>query len=83
MSSSCAEIDQAPSIPPASVAMLEREFLSSPYWSLRQLRCDCRDGHLVVSGTVTTFYLKQLVVAMAVKIAGVGCVRIEVNVRPQ
>lgn len=83
MSSSCAEIDEAPFIAPASVAVLEREFLSSPYWSLRQLRCDCRDGQTVVSGTVTTFYLKQLAVAMAAKVAGVGCVRIEVDVRPK
>ena len=83
MSSSFAETDEAPCITATSVAVLERGFLSSPYWSLRQLHCDCRDGHMVVRGTVTTFYLKQLAVAMAAKIAGVGRVQIDVDVRPQ
>lgn len=83
MSTFCAVVDDPPRMPPASAAALEHELLQSPYWSLRQLRCVWRDGQIVVRGNVTSFYLKQLAVAVAAKAAGVGRVQIEVNVRPE
>lgn len=78
----CPVLDD-PRMPSATTALLERELLGSPYWSIRQLRCDWRDGQIVIRGNVTSFYMKQLAVAVAAKAVGVGRVQIEVNVRPE
>jgi osmotically-inducible protein OsmY len=76
-------MDVAARPPLASVATLRNEFECSPYWALRQIRCDAGQGRIVLRGTVTSFYLKQLAVAMAARVVGVGCVKIDINVQAE
>jgi len=44
-----------------------RELSLSPYRSLRALTCEVAHGKLVLRGTVTTYYLKQLAQSIALK----------------
>ena len=83
MSPPRADIDVAARSPLSSVTTLQNVFESSPYWSLRHISCDCDKGQIVLRGTVTSFYLKQLALAMAAKAIGVGCVQIDIDVRPE
>jgi hypothetical protein len=83
MSSSFTMVDVAARPPLASMAAVQSEFESSPYWALRQICCEARQGKIIVYGTVTSYYLKQLAVATAAKVAGVGCVQIEIDVRSE
>jgi BON domain-containing protein len=83
MSLSCAAIDAAERSALSSAATLQSEFESSPYWSLRHLACNCDEGRIILRGTVTSFYLKQLALAMAAKAVGVGCVQIDIDVRSE
>ena len=83
MSSSCAVMDVTARPPLASMAAIQSEFESSPYWALRQMCCEARQGKIIVRGTVTSFYLKQLALTIAAKVAGVGCVQIEIDVRSE
>ena len=83
MSTSCLVIDPADSLTPPCVPALRRELASSPYWSLRQIDCYWHEGRVIVRGTVTSFYLKQLAQSAASRIAGVGRVQIEIDVTPE
>jgi osmotically-inducible protein OsmY len=56
---------------------------SSPYWSLRQVCARSAQGRIVLRGTVTSYYLKQLALAIAARVVGVGCVQIEIDVRSE
>ncbi len=49
--------------------LLER-FRTSPYLSLRSLRCSLAQGRLILRGNVPTFYLKQLAQTIAKKHSG-------------
>ncbi len=53
---------------------------SSKYTGLRQLNCTVVDGVLEISGTVPSFYLKQLAQAAIMQLDGVGAVRNLVHV---
>ncbi len=53
---------------------------SSKYTALRQLNCTVADGVLEISGTVPSFYLKQLAQAAMMQLDGVGVVRNLVHV---
>ena len=80
MLSSCTVIDPAESLTPPCLPALQREFASSPYFPLRQMDCHWREGIVIIRGTVSSYYLKQLAQATAARIAGVGRVRIEIEV---
>ncbi len=47
---------QAPSV----VDEAQRRLVESPYFALRTLRCDYREGVLTVHGRVPTFYARQV-----------------------
>lgn len=44
---------------------------SSPYCPLRSVSCECRQGALVLRGTLPTFYQKQLAQEAVAKLEGV------------
>lgn len=37
----------------------------SPYRPIRELSCDCDNGAVVISGRLPTYYLRQVVIALA------------------
>jgi hypothetical protein len=49
--------------------------LNSKYSSLRQLRCHVTEGVVEISGTVASFYLKQLAQAAILQLKPSGSVR--------
>jgi osmotically-inducible protein OsmY len=54
------------------VARAAREMLAAaPLSSLRQIGCDCRDGSLVLTGSVSTWYHKQLAQVLVRSVEGV------------
>jgi hypothetical protein len=57
---------------------------SSPYAPLRYLKCSVADGKVEISGTVTSYYLKQLAQAAIMQIERVDSVRnlVEVTGEP-
>ncbi len=83
MSPSHAVIDVAARSPLSSVTTLQNTFETSPYWSLRQICCNCDKGQIVLHETVTSYYLKQLALAMAAKAIGVGRFQIDIDVRSE
>lgn len=62
---------------------LKRELGASPYWPLRHLVCQIDRDRITVQGTVSTFYLKQVAQTVATKVAGIECVRSEIDVEPE
>ena len=52
----------------------QRLLHASAYRSLRQLRCDYRDGVLTIQGEVPTFFLKQVAQTIAAGVEGVQSV---------
>ncbi|MGD9723166.1 MAG: BON domain-containing protein [Pirellulales bacterium] len=48
---------------------------ASKYSALRQLRCTVSDGVVEISGTVPSFYLKQLAQAAVMQLGNVDSVR--------
>jgi hypothetical protein len=53
----------------------------SGYLVLRSVRCDVEDGVIVLSGTVPSFYLKQVAQAVLLRLGGIRAVRNAVEVR--
>lgn len=43
-----------------STADVERMLQTGPYFALRAIRCEIRDDLLILTGSVPSFYLKQL-----------------------
>lgn len=80
---SCAAPEATSSSPRSGVAALQNDFCQSPYWSLRQIRCEWRQDRIVVHGTVTSFYMKQMAQSVAAKAVGVGRVEIDIEVEPE
>jgi osmotically-inducible protein OsmY len=56
-------------------------FRSSPYRELRMLTCKFRRGHLIVYGTVPTFYMKQMAQETVRPVAGVEKITNRVSVQ--
>lgn len=54
--------------------------LSSPYRCLRIVRCELENETIILRGTVTTFYLKQLAQEIARKSSALLLVRNEITV---
>lgn len=53
---------------------------NSPYAGLRRVRCDSQQGAVVLKGSVSSFYLKQMATAIGRQVAGVRAVRNELYV---
>ncbi|MBI1899648.1 MAG: BON domain-containing protein [Planctomycetia bacterium] len=51
------------------------------YRSVAELECEVVDGMVVLSGVVTTFYMKQLAQAAVLRLDLVRCVEISIEVR--
>ena len=48
-----------------------RIFQESPYLAIRQIECSYEDGVLTISGSVPSYYLKQLAQAAVLDLQGV------------
>jgi hypothetical protein len=66
--------------PPLGRVALEQDLRNSPYWSLRQLICQVECDRVIVSGTVPSYYLKQVAQTLALKSFGLGCVESDIEV---
>ena len=53
----------------------------SGYRSVAELKCEVIDGMVVLSGAVTTFYMKQLAQAAVLRLELVRCVENSIKVR--
>ena len=65
------------------VAELERRLKGCPYWSVRQLACRVEQGRVVVSGTVPSYYLKQVAESLVAKVVGLAGVDYEIDVQAE
>ena len=63
---------------PADVA--QRIFRESPYGSIRELQCSFRDGVLVITGRVSSYYLKQLAQIAVLHLEGVKRISNQIEV---
>jgi osmotically-inducible protein OsmY len=54
---------------------------SSPYFALRILTCDFQRGHLIVYGTVPTYYMKQVAQETVRPVIGVEKISNRVSVQ--
>lgn len=52
---------------------------SSPYWHVRAVTCDVRDGVLTLRGSVPNFYQKQIIQQAVISLEGIR--RIDNQVR--
>jgi osmotically-inducible protein OsmY len=54
----------------------------SPYFALREIRCECRDGVVTLLGQLPTHYLKQIAQEVVADVQGVTKVvnQIEVSI---
>jgi len=50
---------------------VEITFVSMGYRSLRDVKCECKDGLAVLTGRTRSFYQKQVAQVIASKVAGV------------
>jgi hypothetical protein len=62
------------------IASVCHALLQSPYRSLRSVSCDVVRDSLVLRGTVTTYYLKQLAQTVALRSTLTLTVRNEISV---
>jgi osmotically-inducible protein OsmY len=53
---------------------------NSPFVGLRRVRCDSHQGDVVLQGSVSSYYLKQMATAIGRQVAGVRAVRNELYV---
>ncbi len=51
------------------------------YRSLAMVYCETEGSHIVLKGETPTFYLKQVAQVIAAKVAGVGSINNQINVR--
>ena len=74
----------APTCPssPAAIDLQER-LRKSPYWSVRQLVCYTSKDCVIVSGTVPSYYLKQVAQSLTMRIVGLGQVRDDIQVQSE
>jgi osmotically-inducible protein OsmY len=73
--------DSFPSIDLQVRAAVVDALRSMPYAALRNLKCSVLEGTAEITGTVPTFYLKQLAQAVVLQLGGVRTVRNLVEVR--
>ncbi len=69
-----------------SIAQTVRDRLQqSPYWAVRQLTCDFREGVAIVRGNVPTYHTRQIAVSTVQGVNGVKVVddKIQVTHEPR
>lgn len=71
--------------PPSAVgvALLQQQFRSSPYWSLRQLICVLDQGCVIVRGTLPSYYLMQVAQTVAAKALGINRIQNDIDVQSE
>ena len=52
----------------------------SGYWALSQLKCDVTNGNVVLSGTVSSYFLKQVAQTLALRIETVKVLENRIDV---
>jgi hypothetical protein len=60
--------------------MLSLRLQRSSYLALRNIRCICRDGVIILRGSLPTHYLKQLLLEIVAEIAGGYAIENEIGV---
>ena len=60
--------------------LAERALRNSPYLSLRNIICECRDGVLTLRGCLPTYFLKQVAQAVVASVEGVRQIVNEIEV---
>jgi BON domain-containing protein len=55
-------------------ALVRTEFVKSPYGAIRAVSCRMNDGVLTLSGSVPSYYLKQIAQRLALNALGEGAV---------
>jgi len=74
----------APACPSSPAAIdLQEQLRNSPYWSVRQLVCYTSEDGVIVSGTVPSYYLKQVAQSLTMRIVGLGQVRSDIHVQSE
>ncbi len=59
---------------------IEITFFSMGYRSLRDVRCSCKQGRVVLTGRTKTYYQKQVAQVIAGKVAGVTKIENQIEV---
>jgi osmotically-inducible protein OsmY len=59
-----------PSSDKALEALVRNEYLKSPYGAIRAISCHVADGVLTLSGSVPSYYLKQVAQRLALNVLG-------------
>ena len=59
---------------------IQHRFEQSAYRSLRQVRCEWRDGALTLFGEVPTFFLKQMAQTIAASVNGAVAIANQIDV---
>ena len=70
-------------LPSSGAALLQQQFCSSPYWSLRQLICVFEKGCVIVRGTLPSYYLKQIAQSIAMKALGNDNIQSDIDVQSE
>lgn len=70
-------------LPPSQTTInAQQQLKASPYRALQDVICEGRDGHLILRGRVSTFYLKQLAQELVRPIEGVRSIVNRLEVTP-
>ncbi len=70
-------------LPSLGAAVLQQQFRSSPYWSVRQLICVFDRGCVTIRGTLPSYYLKQVAQSIAMKSLGSDHIHSDIDVQPE
>lgn len=65
------------------VSVLQRQFCTSAYWSIRQLVCEIDRERIVLRGTLPSYYLKQVAQSLAIKVVGVEHLHSDIEVETE
>ena len=63
--------------------LVEWELQHCPYAALRSIRCIVQGGHVILSGVVSLYYLKQVAQELVGKIPGVRSIDNRLDVQPR
>ena len=81
MVQSCLPTRPAPLLSRGAI-VLQKQFRTSAYWSIRQLVCEIDRERIVLRGTVPTYYLKQVAQSLALKAIGIERFHSDIEVQP-
>jgi len=57
---------------PAQLVLATHERLSQSGYALRDVRCECQEGRLVLAGRVSSYYLKQVAQSLVSGLPGIA-----------